>query len=146
MTSSIPEVQAIIQEFAPVFKPLSSLPPPRSCDHAIPLVPGAKAVSIRPYRYPPALKDEIERQVADMLAKGIIQPSQSSFSSPILLVKKKSGAWRFCVDYRYLDALTVKSKFPIPIFDELMDELAKAQWFSTLDLDSGYHQIRMKRR
>jgi len=70
-----PEVEAIIQQFSLVFEPLSSLPPERSCDHAIPLVPGAKVVSIRPYRYPPALKDEIERQVADMLAKGIIQPS-----------------------------------------------------------------------
>jgi len=142
--SFIHEVEAIIQEFSHVFEPLSSLPPKRSCDHAIPLVPGAKAVSIRPYRYPPALKDEFERQVADMLAKEIIQPSQRSFSSPILLVKKKSGTWRFCIGYRYLNALTVKSKFPIPIFDELMDELAKVSWFSTLDLDSGYHQIRMK--
>jgi len=144
LVSFIHEVEAIIQEFSHVFEPLSSLPPKRSCDHAIPLVPGAKAVSIRPYRYPPALKDEFERQVADMLAKEIIQPSQRSFSSPILLVKKKSGTWRFCIDYRYLNALTVKSKFPIPIFDELMDELAKVPWFSTLDLDSGYHQIQMK--
>lgn len=140
-----PEVEAIIQQFSQVFEPLSSLPPERSCDHAIPLVPGAKVVSIRPYRYPPALKDEIERHVADTPAKGIIQPSQSSFSSPILLVKKKSGARRFYIGYRYLNALTLKSKFPIPVFEELMNELASAQWFSTLDLDSGYHQIRMKK-
>jgi hypothetical protein len=60
------------------------------------------------------------------------------------LVKKKDGSWRFCVDYRYLNALTLKSRFPIPVFDELMDELAKAKWFPTLDPNFGYHQIRLK--
>lgn len=142
--SDSPEVLALLQEFAPVFAPLDSLPPARSCDHIIPLIPGAKPVHIRPYRYPLAPKDETEKQVADILSKGIIQPSMSSFSSPILLVKRKSGAWRFCIDYRYLNALTLKSKFPIPVFDELMDGLSTAKWFSSLDLDSGYHQIRMK--
>jgi hypothetical protein len=139
-----PEIAIVLDEFAMVFEAPSQLPPQRSCDHVIPLVPGAKPVHIRPYRYPPSLKDEIEKQVAEMLAKGIIQPSSSGFSSPILLVKKKDGSWRFCVDYRYLNALTLKSRFPIPVFDELMDELAKAKWFSTLDLNSGYHQIRLK--
>jgi hypothetical protein len=128
-----------------VFEPPSSLPPERSCDHVIPLVAGAKPVQIRQYRYPPALKNEIEKQVADMLSKGIIQPSFSAFASPVLLVRKKDGTWRFCVDYRYLNALTLKSKFPIPVFDELMDELANAKWFSCLDLNSGYHQIRVKK-
>jgi hypothetical protein len=96
-------------------------------------------VHIRPYRYPPPLKDEIEKQVAEMLAKGLIQPSTSAFSSPILLVRKKDGTWRFCVDYKYLNALTLKSRFPIPVFDELMDELSQAKWFSTLYLNFGYH-------
>jgi hypothetical protein len=140
-----PDVAVILEEFAMVFEPPSSLPPERSCDHVIPLVAGAKPVQIRQYRYPPALKNEIEKQVADMLSKGIIQPSFSAFASPVLLVRKKDGTWRFCVDYRYLNALTLKSKFPIPVFDELMDELANAKWFSCLDLNSGYHQIRVKK-
>jgi len=77
-----PEVEAIIQQFSQVFEPLSSLPPERSCDHAIPLVPGAKVVSIRPYRYPPALKDEIERQVADCLPKELFNPVRVHFLLP----------------------------------------------------------------
>ncbi|CAO1939527.1 unnamed protein product [Urochloa humidicola] len=139
-----PDIAILLQEFQPLFAPISGLPPIRACDHSIPLVQGAKPVYIRPYRYPPALKDEIEKQVQDLLDKGIIQHSNSPFSSPMLLVKKKDGSWRPCVDYRYLNALTIRGKFPIPIFDELVDELAGATWFSSLDLNSGFHQIRMK--
>jgi hypothetical protein len=138
------EIASLLQEFDLVFASPFELLPQRDCDHVIPLVPGPKPVYIKPYRYPPSLKDEIEKQVVEMLAKGLIQPSVSAFSSPILLVKKKDGTWRFCVDYRYLNALTLKSKFPIPVFDELIDELAKARWFTTLDLNVGYHHIRLK--
>jgi hypothetical protein len=106
-------------------------------------MPGVQPVNVKPYRYSPQQKDEIEKQIKDMLQEGIIQISQSPFASPILLVKKKDGSWRFCVDYRQLNVVTVKDRYPMPIVDELLDELAGAQYFTKLDLHSGYHQIRM---
>lgn len=142
--SDIPEsVQPILKEFQELFSEPTGLPPSRNCDHHIPLVPGAKPVNLRPYRYKPALKNEIERQVSEMLESGVIQHSQSPFSSPALLVKKKDGTWRLCIDYRQLNAITVKSKYPVPIIEELLDELSGSHWFSKLDLRAGYHQIRM---
>jgi len=124
-----------------LFAEPSGTPPVRCIDHTIPLLPGTQPFRIRPYRYTPAQKDEIEKQVAHLLKHHMIQRSNSPYASPVLLVNKKTGEWRLCVDYRRLNAFTIKNKFPLPIIEELFEELFGAKWFTTLDLRSGFHQI-----
>nr|KYP59153.1 Retrovirus-related Pol polyprotein from transposon 17.6 [Cajanus cajan] len=136
-----PEVDLLLTTYALVFSTPSKFPPPRAHGHSIPLMDGSAPVKVKPYRYPHSQKEEIEKLVAEMLHEGIIQPSKSPFSSPIILVKKKDGSWRVCTDYRALNAITIKDSFPIPTVDELIDELFGATIFSKLDLRSGYHQI-----
>lgn len=126
-----------------VFAEQSGLPQPKPWDHAIALLPGTKSVNVRPYRYTPEQKNEIEAQVQEILKSGLIVPSVSPFSSPVLLVKKKDLMWRFCVEFRHLNAVTIKTRYPLPVIDELLDELAGSRWFSKLDLRAGYHQIRL---
>jgi len=135
------EITKLIEEFADIFAKPQGLPPKRSYTHTIPLIAGAQPFKLRPYRYSPAQKDEIEQQVVELLQNGWIQESSSPFASLVLLVKKKTGDWRLCVDYRRLNALTIKNSYPMPIMDEFLDELAGAIWFASLDLRSGYHQI-----
>jgi hypothetical protein len=137
------EIDGVLQKFSQVFADPGGLPPARQFDHAIPLINGAKLVNVRPYHYIPAQKDEIEKQIAEMLRQGIIHQSSSPFASHVLLVLKKDLMWRFCIDYRHLNAITVKNRYQLLIIEELLDELAGAQWFTSLDLRAGYHQIHM---
>jgi hypothetical protein len=101
-------------------------------------------VNAHPYRYSPQHKDKIERQVTAMLQARVIVPSMRPSASPVLLVQKKDGEWRFCIDYHRLNELTIKNTFPMPVINELLEELAGAKFFSKLDLRVGYHQIRMR--
>lgn len=113
----------LLSQFPDIFETPKSLPLERPLDHAILLKPEVQPFKIKPYRYPHFQKTEIENQVTEMLSNGIIQPSTSPFASPVLLVRKKDGTWRFSVDYRHLNAITIKEKYPIPHIEELLAEL-----------------------
>jgi hypothetical protein len=137
------EIKAVMHDFADLFAEPDDLPHSRLFDHAISLMPGTIPINSRPYRYSPQQKDKIEQQVAKMLKSGLVTSSLSPFASPVLLAKKKDGTWRFCVDYTKMNAATIKNKFLMPIIDEFLDEIDEAAYFTKLDLNSRFHQIRM---
>lgn len=138
------EISLLMEQYQSIFDEPRLLPPARlGFDHKIPLKEGTPAVNLRPYRYSIIQKDIVDNLVGEMLKQGIIQHSNSPFASPTVLVRKKDGSWRLCVDYRRLNHYTVKDRFPIPLIEDLMDELGGAAIFSMLDLRSGYHQVRM---
>ncbi|KAL4582981.1 hypothetical protein LXL04_007545 [Taraxacum kok-saghyz] len=139
----LPAVTSLLHRYSALFQQPSSLPPSRTHDHHIPLLPNTAPVNVRPYRYPHYQKQIMSELITTMLRDGVITPSTSPYSSPVLLVKKKDGTWRFCVDYRALNAITVRDRFPIPTVDELLDELHGSRYFSKIDLRAGYHQIRV---
>ena len=138
------QMQELGKEFADVFQPTpAGLPPVRDVGHTIPLEPGGKPPFRPLYRLSPLEYEEAKRQITEYLAKGWIEPSSSPFGAPILFVPKKNGQLRMCVDYRALNKVTVKDRYPLPRIDDLFDRLSKARLFSSLDLAQGYHQIRV---
>jgi hypothetical protein len=139
-TSIAQYLERIIDKNSKVFEDIpKSLPPTRNHDHEIHLIPRSVPPNIRPYRYPYAQKSEIERMVEEMLEDGIIRPSQISYSAPVVMVFKKDNSGHMCPDYREINNIIIKDKFPIPVIDELLDELHGAIYFTKLDLCSGYH-------
>jgi hypothetical protein len=141
-----PAVANLLQEYADVFpKDLPpGLPPLRGIEHQIDLIPGTQLPNRAPYRTNPDETKEIQRQVQALLDKGYIRESLSPCSVPVLLVPKKDGSWRMCVDCRAINNITIRYRYPIPCLDDMLDELSGAIIFTKIDLRSGYHQIRMK--
>lgn len=140
-----PDIQALVNEFPDCFKDIPpGLPPDRpGVAHTIPLTPDAKPIFRPSYRLSPVEKREVERQIQEALANGWIEPSDSPWGSPILFAQKKGGTLRMCVDYRALNKYTIKNRYPLPRIDDLFDSLQGARYFTSLDLASGYHQIRI---
>jgi hypothetical protein len=134
------DIQRVIDKHSKVFEDIpKGLVPPQDHDHAIHLIPTIVPPSIRPYRFPYGQKSGIEHMVEEMLEVGIIRPSQSYYSTPVVMVHKREGSWHICLDYIVLNNITIKDKFPIPVIDELLDGLHEAVYFKKLDLHSRYH-------
>ncbi|GJU94194.1 putative reverse transcriptase domain-containing protein [Tanacetum coccineum] len=136
---------SIVQDFPDVFpEDLSGLPPTRQVEFQIDLIPGAAPVARAPYRLAPSEMKELSEQLKELSDKGFIRPSSSPWGAPVLFVKKKDGSFRMCIDYRELNKLTVKNRYPLPRIDDLFDQLQGSSVYSKIDLRSGYHQLRVR--
>ncbi|KAK1425082.1 hypothetical protein QVD17_20426 [Tagetes erecta] len=134
----------VVSDFADVFPDeLPGLPPHRQVEFRIDLVPGAAPIAKSPYRLAPSEMQELMVQLQDLTDKGFIRPSYSPWGAPVLFVKKKDGTMRMCIDYRDLNKVTIKNRYPLPRIDDLFDQLQGANYFSKIDLRSGYHQLRI---
>jgi hypothetical protein len=140
-TPSVPQdLQTILSKHQVVFSTPQGLPPSHGFhDHSIPLVPGSLPPNICPYHHPFSPKNENEKMVQELLNAGVIHPSMSPYSSLVVMVLNKEVSWRMCPNFRAFNKLTIKDKFLIPVINDLLDELSGAQFFTKLDLHSGYH-------
>ncbi|GJV44122.1 putative reverse transcriptase domain-containing protein [Tanacetum coccineum] len=135
----------VVREFPEVFpEDLPGLPPVRQVEFQIDLIPGAAPVARAPYRLAPSEMQELSNQLQELSDRGFIRPSTSPWGAPVLFVKKKDGSFRMCIDYRELNKLTVKNRYPLPRIDDLFDQLQGSSVYSKIDLRSGYHQLRVR--
>ncbi|CAH9147980.1 unnamed protein product [Cuscuta epithymum] len=142
--ASIDDVR-VVCKYPDVFpKDLPGLPPDREIEFVIEVEPGTKPISIPLYRMAPAELNELKTQLLELLDNGFIRPSHSPWGAPVLFVKKKDGTLRMCIDYRQLNKVTIKNRYPLPRIDDLFDQLRGATVFSKIDLRSGYHQLKIK--
>ncbi|GJV47291.1 putative reverse transcriptase domain-containing protein [Tanacetum coccineum] len=134
-----------VRDFPEVFpEDLQGLPPVRPAEFQIDLIPGATPVARAPYRLAPSEMKELSEQLQELSDKGFIRPSSSPWGAPVLFFKKKDGSFRMCIDYRELNKLTVKNRYPLPRIDDLFDQLQGSSIYSKIDLRSGYHQLRVR--
>ncbi|GJX96113.1 transposon ty3-G gag-pol polyprotein [Tanacetum coccineum] len=138
------QLENVIAAFLTLFEDICDMPPNRVIEHDIQLIADSTLPNIGMYRNSVLENDEIKRQVEELLKSGVINPSSSPCGSPIILVTKKDGGWRMCVDYRALNKITIKNRYPLRRIDDLLDQLKKAVFFTKLDLKSGYHQVRIR--
>ena len=136
-------IEALAAEFPDVFEEMTGMPPERDTVHKIELEDGAQPPSQQLIRLSPLEMEEAHRQITEFCRKAHVRPSKSAYGAPVLFAKKKGGALRMCIDYRRLNKQTRKDRYPMPRADELMDQLLHAKVFTKLDLQSGYHQVRM---
>ncbi|GJY21580.1 putative reverse transcriptase domain-containing protein [Tanacetum coccineum] len=135
----------VIRDFPEVFPDeLPGLLPPRQVEFRIDLIPGDAPVARAPYRLVPSEMKELSKQLQELSEKGFIRPSSSPWGAPVLFVKKKDGSFRMCIDYRELNKLTIKNRYPLPRIDDLFDQLQGSSVYSKIDLCSGYHQLRIR--
>ncbi|GJU74376.1 putative nucleotidyltransferase, ribonuclease H [Tanacetum coccineum] len=135
----------VVREFPDVFpENLPGLPPDRQVEFQIDLIPGATPVARAPYRLAPSEMQELSNQLQELSDRGFIRPSTSPWGAPVLFVKKKDGSFRMCIDYRELNKLTIKNRYPLPRIDDLFDQLQGSSVYSKIDLRSGYHQLRVR--
>ena len=143
----LPEIKKLLSDYKDVFREElpNGLSLEKLIDHAIETIPGTEPPFRPIYRLSYEETAELKRQLEDLLAKGYIKPSVFSYGAPVLFVQKKEGTLRLCVNYRALNKITVKNRYPLPRIDELLDKLVDAKYFTKIDLCSGYYQIRIKR-
>ncbi|KAD2805507.1 hypothetical protein E3N88_38884 [Mikania micrantha] len=135
----------VVREYPDVFPDeLPGLPPDREIEFSIDLIPGSQPISKAPYRMAPLELKELKEQLQELLELGFIRPSVSPWGAPVLFVKKKDGSMRLCIDYRELNKITIRNRYPLPRIDDLFDQLQGAKFFSKIDLRSGYHQMKIR--
>nr|GFB16197.1 putative reverse transcriptase domain-containing protein [Tanacetum cinerariifolium] len=127
-----------------VLHELPGIPPVREVEFNIELIPGSEPISKSPYRMAPIELKELKDQLQELLERGFIRPSVSPWGAPVLFVKKKDGSMRLCINYRELNKITIRNRYPLPRIDDLCDQLQSAMHFSKIDLWSGYHQLRVR--
>ena len=142
---SNPVIQHLITEFNDVLVARSPpvLPPKRAIDHKINILPGSTPPANAPYKLNATQLPELKKQLIKLETSGLIHSSNSPYGVHVIFVAKKDGTMRMCMDYRALNKITIKGKYPLPVIDDLLDQLAGAQFFTRIDLRSGYHQIRV---